>query len=235
MSQSEINNPKSTIPPRTPRLPLENLRSPAALARFLLTTALVLAADLWSKAYAWQTMHISGPSDSDHPRRFVRSTEAYELLPDWLHFKLTINEGAVFGLGQGNRWLFVTVSMAAIAFLTYLFAASGRQRFTQVIHGLLLAGVLGNMYDRLRYGYVRDMIYALPGWQWPGAWQVPWLNYPGAPEREVFPWIFNVADMALCVGVGLLIAYSLFARENPEEEQDQSKGRGEAEPEPAGS
>src|SRR5688572_23530764 len=103
--------------PRTLGIPLDNFRSPAALARLLLTTVLVLVVDLWSKAYAWQAMHIAGPSPADYPKRFVRSTDAYEILPGWLHFKLTINEGAVFGLGQGHRWVFVTVSVAAIAFL----------------------------------------------------------------------------------------------------------------------
>jgi lipoprotein signal peptidase len=42
------------------------------------------------------------------------------------------------------------------------------------------------------------MIYALPGWRWPHS------------TREVFPWIFNVADMLLCTGVGLMVILSLF-------------------------
>jgi lipoprotein signal peptidase len=74
---------------------------------------------------------------------------------------------------------------------------------------MLLAGVLGNMYDRIVFGYVRDMIHALPGWKWPGTWQVPLIGYP-SPGREVFPYIFNVADILLCVGVGLMIIYSMF-------------------------
>ena len=53
----------------------------------------------------------------------------------------TINRGAVFGLGQGQKWLFLGVSVVAIAFLSYLFATSNRQRFYQVILGMLLAGV----------------------------------------------------------------------------------------------
>ena len=201
-----------------PPLPVDNLRSPPALARFLVTTAVLVALDLWSKAHAWRTMFIGGPYRDESGKLYVRSEDAYRFIPDWLHFKLTVNEGAVFGVGQGNRWLFVAVSVAAIGFLLYLFLTSGRQRFAQVIHGLLLAGVIGNMYDRLRFGYVRDMIYALPDWRWPGAWQVPLLHYPAEPHREVFPWIFNVADMALCVGVALLMAYSLVVHEQPDGE-----------------
>jgi lipoprotein signal peptidase len=70
-----------------------------------------------------------------------------------------------------------------------------------------MAGVIGNMYDRTRFGFVRDMIYALPDKRWFGTWTL--FGYPG-PERFVFPWIFNVADSLLCVGVGFMLIYSLF-------------------------
>ena len=109
---------------------------------------------------------------------------------------VTVNEGAVFGLGQGYRWIFLAVSVAAILFLSYLFASSSRRQwFYHFILGLLLAGVLGNMYDRLSLGYVRDMIYIFPGKEMFG--------------REIFPWIFNVADALLCVGVFFIFVYSL--------------------------
>ena len=93
------------------------------------------------------------------------------------------------------------MSAAAIGFLCYLFATSGRRRFYQFILGMLLAGVLGNLYDRTVFGYVRDMLYMLPGKQWPGT------------DREIFPWIFNIADTLLCVGVGLMLVYSFFVQE----------------------
>jgi signal peptidase II len=154
-----------------------NFRSPAALMRFLLTTALGLGLDLWTKVLAEQHLRDAPPI------RFI---------PGWLHFTYTENRGAVFGIGQGQRSLFLVVSVLAIGFLTYLFATSGRQRFYQFVLGMLLAGVLGNLYDRYHYGYVRDMIHALP--RWPNA----------------FPWVFNIADCLLCVGVFFMIVYSLF-------------------------
>jgi len=105
------------------------------------------------------------------------------------------------------------VSIGAIAFLTYLFSTSGRQRIYQFILGLLLAGVLGNMYDRIMFGHVRDMIHALPDWSWPGTWKLPLVDYPSTfSNRAVFPYIFNVADAMLCVGVFLMIVYSWFHR-----------------------
>ena len=131
-----------------------------------------------------------------------------------LQFEYTENHGAAFGLGQGQQTVFLVVSIAAIAFLVYLFATSGKSRFYQVILGMLLAGVIGNMYDRLKFGYVRDMIHGLPGVHWP-QWIVERLPNSWQPtaggQMEVFPWIFNVADSLLCVGVAAMIIYSFIS------------------------
>ena len=185
------------------------LQSPAAVARLLLVVALGLGLDLFTKVWAFRTLMYERLT---LPDGWVQvQSRTYAFLPGWLHFHVTANQGAVFGVGQGNRWLFVAVSVAAIAFLVYLFATSApRQRVYQVIVGMLLAGVLGNLYDRLVFGYVRDMIYMLPGRTWPqwlanmlpSSWQ--W------PRGPVFPWIFNVADALLCTGVALMLVYSLY-------------------------
>jgi signal peptidase II len=164
------------FPHRIPAMP-SALRSPAALLRFFLTAGVGLAVDLWTKSLAF-----SSPSLGREPYRFI---------PGWLEFERVLNQGAVFGLGQGRRILFVTVSIAAIIFLCYLFATSGKKPVYQVLLGILLAGVLGNLYDRVMFGYVRDMIHILP--QWP----------------SLFRWIFNVADSLLCTGVALMILYNM--------------------------
>jgi len=191
-------------------LPLDNFRSPSALARCFLTTIVGLVLDLWTKAYAFKTLAIDG-GDGYVPSRI------YRFIPGWIEFQLTQNHGAVVGLGQGQRALFLVVSILAILFLSYLFATSDHQRFYQFILGLLLAGVLGNMYDRIEFGYVRDMIRLLPGWKWPGDWSLPMMQYPGS-SREVFPWICNVADVMLCTGVGLIIVhYILHPHPRPED------------------
>lgn len=183
-------------------LPRDNFRSVPALVAFFLTVVLGLTADLWTKNYSFERLARYGLGAR------VVDSDVYHFIPGWLDFTVTTNQGAVFGLGAGQRFLFVTVSLAAIIFLVYLFAISGQQRFYQVILGMLLAGVLGNLYDRIVFGYVRDMIHALPGVHWPGSWTVWGTDYPG-PSRAVFPWIFNVADVLLCSGVALMIAYSL--------------------------
>jgi signal peptidase II len=165
-----------------------NLRSPAALARFSGVAIVALAVDLWTKSLA--EMHLK------FPPRSIR------FIPGWIQFEYVENHGAVFGIGQGQRWLFIAVSVIAIGFVTWLFATSGRQRFYQVLLGVLLAGVLGNLYDRFNYGYVRDMIHALPGWE------NPFRRLYNT--QEIFPWVFNVADSLLCVGVALMMIYSYF-------------------------
>jgi signal peptidase II len=172
-------------------LPLENFRRPLALARFFLTTIAGLSLDLWTKQLAFATDPYNIPYMWATPHRAQALGDEIRFIPGWLHFTVTTNEGAVFGFGQGYRWLFICVSVLAILFLTWLFANSGRQRFYQFTLGLLLAGVLGNMYDRIMFGHVRDMIHILPQW------------------KNLFYYIFNVADVMLCTGVGLLVLTSL--------------------------
>lgn len=196
------------------RIPTDNFRNPAAMARFVLVCLIGLGLDLWTKSYAFNHLALATDPAADGRPRVV------QFISGWVHFEITTNQGAVFGVGQGQKWLFLSVSVLAIGFLSYLFATSERQRFYQFILGMLLAGVLGNMYDRIVFSYVRDMIHALPGWHWPGTWHVG--GYPGR-DRDVFPFIFNVADILLCVGVGLMVLYSLFtpsaAKDQPKAEQ----------------
>src|SRR5256714_15632311 len=183
-------------------------RSPLALMLFFGVTIVGVALDLWTKRVAFDRLaeQIVVVPDSSLPngRVEVRSDE-YQFIPNWLHFHVTANQGAVFGLGRGQRWLFVVVSIAAIAVLTSLFSKSDGRHFYQLLLGMLLAGVLGNMYDRITLGYVRDMIYALPDWKNP-------LRGIFPTWQTVFPWIFNVADTLLCVGVFLMIVYSFVHR-----------------------
>jgi signal peptidase II len=170
--------------------------SPAAWCRFLLTASVGLALDLWTKWLAFHKLAIQVMILPDGTPR-VYSAHPYRLIPGWLEFEVIANQGAVFGLGQGQRALFIAASFAASLFLIYLFLYSGRKWFYQIILGMLLAGVLGNLYDRIKFGYVRDMIHALP--QWP----------------HLFRWIFNVADSLLCIGVTLMIVLGLMPSKSP--------------------
>ena len=173
----------------------DTLRSPTAWLCFLGVAIGGVAADLWSKAAAVE---------------HLKFNSAISFIPHLVRFEYTENHGAVFGLGQGQQALFLVVSIGAIGYLLWLFATSGRMRIYQIILGMLVAGVIGNMYDRLKFGYVRDMIHGLPGVHWPQwiAERLPggWRASAGQP-MEVFPWIFNVADSLLCVGVTAMIIF----------------------------
>jgi signal peptidase II len=179
-----------------------SFRSPVGWACFLLTAIVGFGLDQWSKQAAFRDLCSGIELRDGHPRPVDPQTVHF--IPSLIDFTVTTNEGAVFGIGQGQRTLFVVVSAAAILFIGYLYVTSGRQRLYQVLLGMLLAGVLGNLYDRLRFGYVRDMIHALPRWP------------------NLFPYIFNVADSLLCVGVALMIVYSIFHSPSPQAEKQQA-------------
>lgn len=167
-------------------LSVQNFRSPAALLRFFGVAAIGLAADLWTKSLTLQ---------------YLSTGRVVHLIPGYLQFEYVENHGAVFGIGQGDRWIFIGVSVVAVGFLAFLFAGSAKQRFYQVLLGMLLAGVLGNLYDRIVFGHVRDMIHILPAWP------------------NLYPWVFNVADSLLCVGVALMLIYSFIHGEHQAHER----------------
>jgi len=108
-------------------LSFQNFRSPAALACFLLTAVIGFALDQWSKVEAFDKLSGGGVVRMDDSVRPL-DPHTVRFIPGWLHFDVTANQGAVFGIGQGQRALFVAVSVAAIVFILYLFATSGRQR-----------------------------------------------------------------------------------------------------------
>ncbi|MDA0803667.1 MAG: signal peptidase II [Planctomycetota bacterium] len=185
-------------------------RSRGAWAVLLLTLAGVLALDLWSKSWAFRT--VAG-EPVELPDRTVVADPAFRLpwhegvrvVPgDLLDFRLVLNHGAVFGIGQNKRWVFVTFTIVAVAAGLWVFGAWTRRTSTlsHVGLALVLAGGLGNLYDRLTVGAVRDFMHLLPRWDLPFGWE--WPN----AGREVFPWIFNVADVSLLVGMGLLLIAS---------------------------
>jgi len=175
-------------------------RSLRAWTLFALTAAVGLTLDLWTKDYAFRVL--SMPADVHE----IDRTPEEHFIPHLLHFTLMKNEGAVFGIGQGKRYLFLAVSLAALMLLAGLFLKSGNRRFYQFLLGLLLAGVLGNLYDRAVFGYVRDMIYLFPGVPNP-------LSSVFPQWGTLFPWVFNLADTFLCTGVFLMILYSFFAHD----------------------
>ena len=206
--------------------------------RFWLLAGVILLIDLWSKKWVFANL---GPSD-------VRP-----VLGHVFEFRRSINDGAVFGFFTGQVGLFIVASLFAFGFVLYLFASSHRrQRGLHLALGLILAGALGNLYDRavmkadiLTYradsgrsgkfigkltenstdyvymgqwpegepaqrffrhevdirqqGIVRDFIKFVPRFP---------ASVPRLGGRDIWPWVFNVADSALVCGVGALLCTS---------------------------
>ncbi len=93
-----------------------------------------LALDLWSKDWAFRDGNVG---------------EGRVIIKDLLSFELSLNSGALFGLGRGMAPLFVCASVLALLFVWYLFVQSSRERWSlHVALGLVLGGALGNLYDR---------------------------------------------------------------------------------------
>lgn len=157
---------------------------------FLLITGAGFALDLASKNYVFQRYGLPGASEIDW------------LIPNIFGIQTSLNEGALFGMGEGQTALFIGASAAAIlAILAWLFYEALRSRTLTAALGLISAGILGNLWDRL----------ALHGIVWPG----------GEPLHAVRDWIlvmigsyhwpnFNLADSFLVSGTILVAFFALF-------------------------
>jgi signal peptidase II len=140
------------------------------------------------------------------------------IIPQYAGFQLSLNEGALFGLGQGGVWLFAAFSVAAaLAIPAWLFAFAGaRDLPLTVALGAVMGGVLGNLYDRaglpgLDWGAFRpdragEHVYAvrdfiLVAWRWDDDWRrrVSWPN-------------FNIADALLVCGASAILLLSFRGR-----------------------
>jgi signal peptidase II len=128
-----------------------------------------------------------------------RSKRFITVSPNFLRIRYAENTGAAFGLfrnvPEGVRGpLFHLVSLGAVALITFYFLKlTGDRSEAWARYGLpiVLGGALGNYVDRLARGFVVDFVEA------------HWFDNP----RLVWP-SFNVADMAICVGVGMLLVDS---------------------------
>lgn len=182
-------------------------RSPIAWMILLGTFFAGFAFDLWTKY--WSFEHVAGEPVVLVPGQLVDDPD-YRLpwhpgvrvvQPDLLDFHLVLNQGAVFGIGQQRRVAFIGLTVVAIAAGLAVFArwTDRRAHLSHVAIGLILAGGIGNLYDRVVYGAVRDFLHLFPRRDLPFG-----LHWPGG-SSEIFPWVFNVADVLLLVGMGLLM------------------------------
>jgi signal peptidase II len=191
-----------------------SVRSRAAWAVLIILTVFGLATDLVSKAVAFRSI-AARPVEVDRvevlrAQRDGRSlgslvpAASVAVVPNLLDLSLVLNPGAVFGMGAGHRWFFVVFTGGALALAIWMFAAWTRPRdfVAHAAIGLLISGGLGNLYDRIMYACVRDFLHPLPGVVMPFGW-----NNPLSGGREVWPYVSNLADLWLLVGIGMLMWY----------------------------
>lgn len=135
--------------------------------------------------------------------RHYRSKRSVELIEGYLRLRYEENPGAAWGLFRNlppnmRGPLFHVVSLGAVVLIGYYFSklsgTNSAERWALWGLCLVLGGALGNYIDRLARGFVVDFI------------QAHWKDQAYWPS-------FNVADMAICVGVGMLILDAFIRKE----------------------
>ena len=125
----------------------------------------------------------------------LRSISPYDariVVPDFFNLVNVTNTGAAFGSFRGNNTFFVVISVVALVVVTVLLVRPRRSDpWRDISLALLLAGILGNLTDRLLYGHVIDFLLF------------------NLHIRYADPWpAFNVADSCISIAVVLFIVHS---------------------------
>ena len=147
--------------------------------------AATIALDRWSKVLIQKRFDLN---------------ESISLIDGFFNITYVRNTGVAFGifdplsLPAKSVLLSVFTAFAAVIVITYSVRSPLRNRLLQVALALVLGGALGNLYDRLAYGYVVDFLeFYVGSFHWPS---------------------FNIADSAISVGVALL-ALEILRNETP--------------------
>ena len=126
--------------------------------------------------------------------KYMTLYQSIPLIKGFLHLTYTTNDGAAFGMMDGQRWVFIVVSILAIvAFIAYLYLGHADNMLYAISLSMVISGGIGNMIDRLGFGF-----YVNPN---TGLGEVvDFIDFCG-----IWDAIFNGADSFVCVGAGLLI------------------------------
>ena len=122
---------------------------------------------------------------------FLKKSEGFVVIKDVFELQYLENNGAAFGIMQGQRFLLLIITALILAFLAFLFIRfQSYKRFLwlEILDVFLCAGAIGNMIDRFLYGYVIDFFY------------FKLINFP----------IFNVADIYVTVSVVIVFILVCF-------------------------
>jgi signal peptidase II len=120
--------------------------------------------------------------------------ETVRLVPGVLDLTLTKNSGAAFGILSGRQPVFIGVSLLiVIVILIYLVRQRPTSPLVVIALALVTGGAIGNLLDRVGPGFVTDFL------------EFGFIDFP----------VFNVADSAIFVGIGMLIAWLLVSPAQP--------------------
>ena len=129
-------------------------------------------------------------------------TKSYVIIDKVFSIKFVTNTGAAFSILENNILLLIVVSISVLILVYNLSFSFKSDKLTNITFGLLYGGILGNLIDRVFYGYVRDFI-----------------------SIGKFP-VFNIADMAIVIGIMLLVIISIkgeFLIRRGEKNEDKSR------------
>ena len=121
------------------------------------------------------------------------------VIPGWFHLVFWANTGAAFSIGTGNNWFFVALSaVTLVGLLAFYLRGTFRDLLSRLGVALLVAGILGNLTDRLRFQHVVDFLLF------------------DLHVRFANPWpAFNVADSCIFVATGCFLLASLRESRKP--------------------
>jgi signal peptidase II len=113
------------------------------------------------------------------------------IIPNFLRWTYERNVHGAFGLFGSSAVMLIGMAIVVLVLFWFSFReAAARSQIVRIAFGMIVGGAIGNVVDRLHYGYVIDFI----------------------DFYRIWPNIFNVADSCITVGVGLLLLSSLVAR-----------------------
>jgi signal peptidase II len=157
---------------------------------FFIVGFLTIAADQATKVWSRHALPTS-PAGCVIPDDIVAGRcrgEKVEVIPDLWHWRLAFNPGSAFGLfhsANGARWFLSIIGVLAVGGMVWMLKkAREDQRALHWALALVAGGAIGNLIDRIYFGVVTDMV----------VWHYKAKEWP----------VFNVADVALVVGVGLM-------------------------------
>ena len=124
----------------------------------------------------------------------------YVLIKNFLTFESTHNYGAGLGILSGQTVLLIVLTFVFLGFFVFYDVYSKNKNKLYIIaFCFILSGAIGNLIDRIIFGYVRDFIH---------------INI------SIMPYYFNFADIFLTVGVILFIIEILFKREHKKDDKE---------------